>query len=146
MSKPTMCANHGCPRRGERRTVLGGCEECGQPLVQWEDPSKPTITSLAELVVSVALEPIEYLLRVNEDIRKAWERRLKESQSHMQKGAGRNATDAQWLKLIEHVGDDDQFAFPRRIGDPCAIVKADGRTRIIVAADGSITEEEIEPL
>lgn len=88
MKAPTMCATHSCSMKGVKRTVLGGCEECGSPLVEWDDPDKPSIETLAQLVVSVALfdgrviplEPVEDTLRRNPDIRIAWEQRHAETQ------------------------------------------------------------------
>lgn len=66
--------------------MLGGCEECGAQLVPWDDPDKPTIEQLAQLVVSVAafegkllpLEPIEQALRANAPVRREWEQRHRE--------------------------------------------------------------------
>jgi hypothetical protein len=85
-----MCPTHSCSKHGERRTVLGGCEECGAQLVPWDDPDRPTIEQLAQLVVSVAafegkllpLEPVEQSLRANARLRGAWEQRHREALEH----------------------------------------------------------------
>jgi hypothetical protein len=83
MKQPQMCPNHACARHGEKRTVFGGCEDCGTQLVKWEDPDRPepTTEDLARLVANVALfdrgqllplERIEDSLRRNPEIRAAW--------------------------------------------------------------------------
>lgn len=41
-ANPMMCNTPECSLRGQKKTVMGGCEECFQPLVPWVDPDAQT--------------------------------------------------------------------------------------------------------
>lgn len=159
MKKPTMCPNHSCARHNEKRSVMGGCEECGTALVQWDDPDKPTIEQLAILVGTVAafeghtlpVEPIEEALRRSASLRQAWEIRYRETQELQSAGGGhaKNASDQQWLKLMTLIKEGDttsSIGWPRKPGLPCIVVREregdkDARFHII-DADGNVTTKD----
>lgn len=83
-AKPMMCATPECSLHGQKRTVLGGCEECFQPLVQWVDPDAPTIDQIVCIICDVAylqgkiLPPriIANILRKDNEMYEMWIKKL----------------------------------------------------------------------
>lgn len=87
MAKTMMCPNPDCAQVNVKRTVLGGCESCGNTLVLWVDPDVPTIEQIAYIVCDVALfdkgkilprHEIEKILTSNKVLRDEWLKRLSE--------------------------------------------------------------------
>src|ERR1700748_1605801 len=67
MPTETMCPNEECRNHGEKRSVLGGCEFCGEPLVPYRDKDEPSIEQLARFACVVRfgfVQPPQVLVMV----------------------------------------------------------------------------------
>lgn len=158
MKRHTMCVTHSCKLKGVKRTVLGGCEKCGGQLVPWEDPDIPSVETLAKLVVNVALfegkmvplEPVERTLRDSLTLKGAWEIRYRETREAEGAGQARHVTKAQWNSLFKVINEDVSaekvsVGFPRREGDPCAVVEgpmSPNSIRHVINSDGTVEQKE----